>query len=174
MASILRKQSVNDIFLDQIIKTKSPNSAFAKNLRLLRVDLFLLVSLYLQVLVRCWLWKSPVVSVSRPGVQSLKYTWSYLGSGFKYFFMFTPTLGKWSKLTMIFFKSVETTNWLQVVQLTTVWQHWYWASQVAKHVNFHCHWRNHPWFLQCLLFNIRCAELTAPGAAQYQACSYIV
>lgn len=45
MASILRKQSVNDIFLDQIIKTKSPNSAFAKNLRLLRVDLFLLVSL---------------------------------------------------------------------------------------------------------------------------------
>ena len=88
--------------------------------------------LYLQVLVRCWLWKSPVVSVSRPGVQSLKYTWSYLGSGFKYFFMFTPTLGKWSKLTMIFFKSVETTNWLQVVQLTTVWQHWYWASQVAN------------------------------------------
>ena len=41
----------------------------------------------------------------------------------------------------------------------------------CQNVNFHCHWRSHPWFLQCLLFNNPCAELTAPRDVQrYQVC----
>lgn len=129
--------------------------------------------LYLQVLVRCWLWKSPVVSVSRPGVQSLKYTWSYLGSGFKFFYVH-PYPREMIQIDDDIFQK----RWNhQLVTGCTV--DYSLAALIlsitsGQHVNFHCHWRNHPWFLQCLLFNIRCAELTAPGAAQYQACSYIV
>ena len=41
--------------------------------------------------MRCWLWKSPVVSVSRPGVEVYN---AYLGSGFKYFDHFHPYPGE--------------------------------------------------------------------------------
>ena len=34
----------------------------------------------------------------------------FLGGGFNFYFIFTPNLGKWSNLTSIFFKGVETTN----------------------------------------------------------------